>query len=254
MPNAHTHLAAVSDLLRAEVLTGAFPWLGGSSSNEAQAAFLLGAISPDVRVVSGHPREATHFFSIPPEHDRPAHEVMMSTYPDLRDAGALQPSHAAFVAGYITHLIMDQVWLEVVVMPGLFIDGQVWGIRHPNWRLYSILMTWLEYRSARQLQPAMTDCLARALPDRWLPFVEDRHLAHWRDHVVEMIRTDGARRTSEIFAQTNHLSAAELEAIVLSDDRMADEAYAFVSPERLAQFDSDTAQRSLDAVMQYLQT
>jgi len=249
MPNAHTHLAAVADLLNQPELTAEVPWL---NNDEAQSAFLLGAIGPDARAVSGQPREATHFFNIPPEDNVLAQDVMLRSYPILHPAVSLTPARAAFVAGYITHLVMDQTWLEVVVMPGLFIDGLTWGTRHPNWRLYSILMTWLEYRAAAQLSKQTAASLAHAQPDSWLPFVQDRHLVQWRDHVVNMIRTEGAQRTSVIFAQTNNLSAQELEDIVLSEAQMAEQAYPTVAPECLAEFETTTARRSLAAVLNYL--
>jgi hypothetical protein len=249
MPNAHTHLAAVADLLNQPELTVAVPWI---SNNEPQSAFLLGAIGPDARAVSGQPREATHFFNIPPEDNALAQDVMLRSYPILHLAASLTPARAAFVAGYMTHLVMDQTWLEVVVMPGLFIDGLAWGTHHPNWRLYSILMTWLEYRAAARLRKEIAPSLASAQPDSWLPFIQDRHLVQWRDHVVNMIHTEGARRTSVIFAQTNNLTAQELEDIVLSEARMAEQAYPTLAPDRLAEFEATTARRSLAAILQYL--
>jgi hypothetical protein len=250
MPNAHTHLAAVTDLLGEPALRQAAPWLAEDAA--ARSAFLLGAISPDVRTVSGQAREATHFFTIPPTSSTEGPDAMLAAYPDLNPAASLNPVRAAFVAGYITHLVMDQTWLEVVVMPGLFVDGLTWGVHHPNWRLYSILMTWLEYRAAPRVQPETAGYLGSALPDHWLPFVEDEHLIKWRDHVIRMMQGVGPRRTSEIFARSNDMSPDELEALVLSEDRMAAEAYPTVAPDRLATFEADTARRSLDAVLRYL--
>src|SRR5574341_1617964 len=145
MPNAQTHLAAVCDLLDRPAIRDEFPWLAEDS---ARAAFLLGAVSPDARAVSGQPREATHFFLIPFADDRPAQEVMLATYPDLSRAGKLSREQSAFIAGYITHLVMDQTWVESVVMHGLFVEGARWGTHHPQWRTYCILMTHLEYQAA----------------------------------------------------------------------------------------------------------
>src|SRR5688572_7517215 len=102
MPNAHTHLAAVNDLLSDSDLLNAASWL---HDPEAQAAFLLGSISPDVRVISGQKREATHFFDIPPVDNTAAQDAMLAAYPTLHAAQCLSRTQAAFVAGYITHLV-----------------------------------------------------------------------------------------------------------------------------------------------------
>jgi hypothetical protein len=217
-----------------------------------QAAFLLGTISPDARVVSGHTREATHFIPIPPLPGMLAQNMMLDAWPELRPQSVVRQAQAAFVAGYMAHLIMDQTWLDVVVLPGLFIDGIDWNTRHPNWRLYSILMTWLEYQAAARLQSSITALLATAMPERWTPFLEDRHLIQWRDHVVQTIKTDGARRTSQIFARSNNLTAEEMESIVLSKERMAHEVYPIIPLERLQQFEDETDRRTQEAVIAYL--
>src|SRR3970040_835933 len=41
-----------------------------------RAEFLFGNVAPDVQTVSGQPRAATHFFSVPLDSGRPAHQVM----------------------------------------------------------------------------------------------------------------------------------------------------------------------------------
>lgn len=249
MPNAQTHLAAVCALLARPPIQAAFRWL---ADEQARAAFLLGAISPDVRALSGQAREETHFFVIPPDDPRPAQAVMLERWPALRDTSTLQRPHAAFVAGYITHLVMDQVWVEQVVMPALFINGQAWGTDHPGWRLYGILMTYLEYRASDRIPAGTLSTLAKAEPHNWLPFVSDYYLAAWRDRVVHVARAGGARRLSALFAGSSGMTADELEAIVLSDERMQAEAFSIVARERLVAFEREAEERSVGAVLEYL--
>jgi hypothetical protein len=249
MPSAQTHLAAARDLLASSFVEQALPWLG---SGEARSAFLLGTISPDVRAISGHPREATHFFAIPPADARPAPQVMFDRWPTLGDAPALGAVRAAFVAGYATHLIMDQAWVEIIVMPNLFIDGLAWGTDHPNWRLYSLLMTYIEYQAADRFHESTITYMQRAEPQGWLPFVQDRHLVEWRDRVIATIRGGGARLVSRMFARSNNLPPGALDAIVLSEERMAAEVYPVVPRQRLQQFEAESARRSRDTVLSYL--
>lgn len=249
MPNSQTHLASVWNLLAQPPLHAAFPWL---AEDAVRAACLLGAISPDVRAFSGHPREETHFFDIP-MGERLGHERLLSEWPELADASALGQTHAAFVAGYMTHLIMDQCWVEMVVMPGLFVKGLDWDTNHPNWRLYSLLMTYLEYRAAERMPERAVDLLARAEPDGWLPFVGDRALAEWRDHVVSIIQRGGPRRISRMFAESIGVSPAQMEAIVLSEARMAEEAFRTIPREQVLAFEAEAQRRSQVAVVDYLQ-
>ncbi len=249
MPNSQTHIVAVYELLAQPPIRSAFPWL---AEHGVQAAFLLGAIGPDVRALSGHSREATHFFDIPPTDPRLAHEIMFETWPKLGHVAALDRDHVAFVAGYVTHLIMDQTWVEMIVMPHLFINGLRWGTHHPNWRVYSLLMTYLEYQAAACFPAEATAQLAQAAPRNWLPFVEDQHLEKWRDHVVAHIVEGGARRISHFFAHSNGLSPEELEMIVASEERMDNEAFGIVPRERLIAFSREAARRSQNVVLAYL--
>jgi hypothetical protein len=249
MPNAETHLAAACDLLAEPDITQAYAWLNGDGS---RAAFLMGAISPDARAISGQAREATHFFTIPPADERPAPAVMCSDWPVIAVATQLSAPGAAFIAGYMTHLIMDQAWVTRVVMPGLYIAGMEWGLHHPNWRLYCILMTYLEYRAAARLPVDATQQLASAQPDGWLPFVTDHYLTEWAGRVTKLIAGGGPRRVSSSLSQSCGLDPAQMEAIVLSEAAMAREAYPSVSREQLLAFEAETARLCSDQIMTYL--
>jgi hypothetical protein len=248
MPNAQTHLVSACDLIARPAVLNAFPAL---AEDIVQSAFLLGSISPDVRALSGHRREETHFFDIPLSDPEPADQHLFAAYPELADSAALPAEQAAFIAGYVTHLVMDETWLKIVVMPGLFIEGAVWGTHHPNWWVYSLLMTYLEYRAADRLCDTALPGLKAAAPNHWLPFVTDRDLARWRDHVAEMISGGGARLISAMFAHTNGISPEELEAIVLDNDRMQQEAFQTVSPGQIDTFQAATDRRSEAAILAY---
>lgn len=252
MPNAQTHMASVYDLLEDSGLTSAYPWLTGEAE---KSAFFLGAISPDVRIVSGHSREETHFFAIEPdglhlEAPTPA-QAMVATWAELADPHRLGSERAAFVAGYMTHLMMDIVWVEHIVMKGIYIPGEQWSTRHPNWRLYSLLMTYLEYRAAERVPAGCEAWLKSPAPDQWLPFVADKDLLAWRDHVVERIE-GGTRLISAMFAWSNGLTADILENIVLSEEQMADEVFVTIPKQSVLLFEQEATARSAEVVAAYL--
>jgi hypothetical protein len=249
MPNSQTHLLCASALLSDLRSLPETAWLG---QNDAQAAFLLGSISPDVRAVSGQSREATHFFTIPFSDDRSAQITMLDEYPQVARTRVSDPVQAAFVAGYFTHLIMDQTWVEQVVMHTLFIEGEAWGIYHPNWRTYALLMAYLEYQSAAQLPPNTSEQMRSASPHQWLPFVLDNHLELWCEHVSNLIQSGGARALSMMLARSCRMTPDELEAIVLSPSQMADQAFHTVPSEKLAAFQSETTRRCRASVLEYL--
>jgi hypothetical protein len=177
---------------------------------------------------------------------------MLARWPQIKDVSNLPHPQAAFIAGYITHLVMDQTWVEMIVLPGLFIKGMEWNIQHPNWRLYSLLMTYMEYQAAEHIPDGTLDLMAQAEPDHWLPFIHDHYLSDWRDHVVDRIKRGGPKLVSTMFARSNSMTSQELEAIILSEERMAEEVYTVVSHERLLAFETEANRRSHEAVLHYL--
>jgi hypothetical protein len=248
MPNVQTHLAAASILITRPSVREIAPWLFEDSP---RSAFMLGAISPDVRGISGHTREQTHFFTIPPEDDRSPDVVMLGAWPQLGSKGDLTTDQKAFIAGYMTHIIMDQVWVEQVVMKGLFLQGAEWGIRHPNWRLYAILMTHMEYNAASHLASSIVGDLQTARPVHWMPFIKDRHLAEWRDRIAGAIQEGGARLISTPLVKTCGMTMDQMEAIILSAQQMETQAFATIPRQRLLDFETETASRSEAAILNY---
>ena len=188
MPSAATHLAASLNLLKDPALNAR----QRLTSAAEQGAFLFGSVSPDVRVVSGLTREETHFYNIPISSEMPAAQALLDTHPTLADVNQLPAPHAAFIAGYLTHLIMDETWLEVVVMPHIFIDQATWNSDHPNYRLYSLLMIHLAEESARHITPRTVKLIQACQPQNWLPFASDHNLTEWRDRVSIFIEENSA--------------------------------------------------------------
>jgi hypothetical protein len=245
MPNAATHLVAAWNLLERE------PLRESAAEPDARAAFLLGAISPDVKAISGATREATHFYTIPPDGVS-APCAMMAAHASLAHSRALAPTHAAFVAGYLSHLVMDEVWLQEIVMPYIYVDRAGWGPSHPRFRLYSYLMVYLERRGVAVLDSEAPRLLLQAEPDGWLPFVAERFLRAWRDQVAEQITVGGAALVTRYFAEMSGMTMEEMAAITSSEARMAEVVYPIVPRACIEAFQRRTFERNLEVIGGYL--
>jgi hypothetical protein len=248
MPAALTHLAAANDLLTDPKLSSRL----GARVQARRAAFLLGNIGPDVRAVSGLAREATHFFGIPPSGNESSHHRLLERWPGLADASRLAPEHAAFVAGYIAHLVMDEAWADLIVMRFIYTQGIRWGRDHPGFRLYSLLMLYLDTAAAAHLPPDTGEVLAEARPDGWLPFASDADLAAWRDHVAVQARDEGVGLVTRMFAKIMGVSPEELSDVVASEARMQAEVFERVPRRELDRFQRTTHARSRQALCGYL--
>jgi hypothetical protein len=81
--------------------------------------YLLGATAPDVRIITERPRIETHFFDLGTGNMGDGVAGLFAAYPELRSP--VSNVQAAFVAGYLTHLVADEIW--IVSMYRRYFDG-----------------------------------------------------------------------------------------------------------------------------------
>lgn len=228
MPTPFTHLAVAAELLE----RGGLPPAVG----EALPAFLLGNIAPDVQVLSGQTREATHFFPVPLDDAPPAQVVLLKQYAGLAPLGALPPAQAAFMAGYLAHLVFDQLWVRLIFEP-VFGPDRPWGQGFQE-RLYlhNVLRAHWDGLDLARLGPAVARDLADAVPRGWLPFVSDAHLAAWRDVVAGQLGAAGGSRTVEVFAERMGADPAALAALLASPAEMERRLFCRLAPGALDEY------------------
>jgi hypothetical protein len=209
MPTPFTHLATVTEILDHPGLTGeARAALAGELP-----AFLLGNIAPDVQTLSGQTREATHFFPVPLDGGPPAAERLLARHPGLAQPGSLPPAQAAFLAGYLAHLVLDELWVADIFEP-VFGPDRAWGTFRERLYLHNVLRALWDAADHARLGPGTAEDLLAAEPAGWLPFVTDPHLRAWRNLVAGQLGP-GAARTVEVFAErmnTDPRALAELLA------------------------------------------
>lgn len=213
--------------------------------------FYFGNTAPDVQVVSGQPREATHFSTLPPSDPRPSHEIMFAAHPELARPDALPQARAAFLAGYIAHLMLDELWMKNIFYP-YFGRGASWGqdLRE-RLVLHNVLRTHLDFEDLPRLGNGTGRALQRATPDRWLPFTEDHYLILWRDEIAGQLAPGAPVRTVEVFARRMGISPDEFEAL-LAPEVVAERIFRHIAPDQLAAFRQEGLERSIALIGAYL--
>ncbi|MER3513972.1 MAG: hypothetical protein C4310_05910 [Chloroflexota bacterium] len=213
--------------------------------------FYFGNTAPDVQVVSGQPREATHFSALPPTDPRPSYEVMFAAYPALARPEAMPEARAAFLAGYIAHLLLDDLWMQRIFYP-YFGRNATWGqdLRE-RLVLHNILRTHLDFEDLPALNNGTGRLLQSARPYRWLPFTEDRYLVLWRDEIAAQLAPGAPVRTVEVFARRMGIPTEEFAAL-LAPEVIAERIFSRLAPEQLAAFRQEGLERSIALIGEYL--
>jgi hypothetical protein len=221
VPTPFYHLSLAEDLLQHPAL----PEDVRHFLHDYRCVFLFGNTAPDVQVVSGQPRQLTHFFSLPIQNgDPPAWELLLSEYPQLADAQQIPASQAAFLAGYLCHLQSDWIWVKEIFAP-VFGPQCTWGTFSQRLYLHNVLRAYLDIRILPELRTGVDVCLSQIQPRGWLPFVDDHYLINWRNLLSPQLQPGATTQTVEVFSLRQGVSAPEFHALLDSEERMQLEVF-----------------------------
>ena len=248
MPTPVMHLALAEDILRGDVLPPAVRRL----LVQQRGSFLLGHTVPDVQTISGQARDETHFYTIPRTTDHPAYETFFDAYPRLSRPETLPQAQAVFIAGYIAHLLLDELWLNDVFLR--YFMEQEWASLRERLFLHNVLRTWMDSRDQQRLDGSVAVALREAEPHGWLPFVGDEHLRAWRDWLVEQLGPAHSVQTAEVFAQRMGVPVAEVEAVLRSPQQMEARVFGRTSPAVLQSFHDTGYERSVTFINWYTES
>jgi len=221
MPTPVQHLVIANAILAKSSL----PERARAFLNAQRAEFLFGNVAPDVQTVSGQPRAATHFFNVPLDSSRPAHEVMFEAHTYLSEPGRLPAAQAAFLAGYVVHLLLDVMWVRDIFQP-IFGPDAGWSTFHDRLFLHNVLRAWCDRRDQAGLAGNAGASLAAVTPKRWLPFTGDRYLRQWRDALVEQLTPGATIRTVQVFAERGRIDPLAFERVLESEDELNDRIFS----------------------------
>ncbi len=240
----HTAIAKnVADELRLSLL------------DDERGSLYIGATAPDIRVVTRWERERTHFFDLNNFDEQDGVAAFFEAYPAL--AGAIEPPTRAFVAGYLTHLIMDERWISSVYRPYFGERSPLGGDLRANIMDRALQFSMdCDRRQDAEFMAHVVDSVARCDLAFDIGFIDADSLSQWQGVVTDMMnRTPdwdrfrhGARR---------HLGYAEgagdeFEEMVRSIPDLVDETLRYLTVQRVEDFLREAEDRSLSAVREYL--
>lgn len=209
MPTPFQHLNYARILLE----TPGLPAAVRERLQHKAGAFFLGSTAADVQSLTGQPRPLTHFFTVPPTDHTRAEVALLRTYPQLADPNALTPDHAAFLSGYLLHLVWDQRWAQDIYLRYYWhCDDEplICAVKHNALR---VLLD-RQAESTLQEHPTILTALHNVQPGEWLPFVAATTLQAWQEWIVEQLAQPGTAQTAAVFAARNGVAVEQLEQAV----------------------------------------
>jgi hypothetical protein len=231
-----------------------------SHLDEERGALYLGSTAPDIRIITRWDRRVTHFFNLSNFEEQSGIRSLFARHPELAEPAKLQPQSVSFIAGYLTHLAMDEAWINQVYRP-------FFGERSPMGGdiRASIMDRALQYeldrarREDRPLIEHILQAIARVELGLDISFLDDETLGRWREVVLDVVNhpPDWERFR---YVAGRHLrqpvSEDEEAAAVVEFMRdlpgLVEETVRYLTPERIDFFVEASKKEGAEVVRQYL--
>jgi hypothetical protein len=244
----HTVIAKeVADRLRHRVL------------DEERGNLYLGSTAPDIHVITRWERGRTHFFDLSNFDEQSGVASLFEAYPRLRKPGDLSAATSAFVAGYLTHLVMDDLWINTIYRPFFGDRSPMGGDVRAN-----IMDRALQFSLDRreridpELMAHILNEIARSnlAPD--VEVIDGETLGRWKHIVLDVVNhpPDWERFR---YVASRHLRAAGIESpaqfqeFLRSLPDLVDETLRYLGEKRLRKFKKRSVEESMAAVKEYLE-
>lgn len=245
MPTPFYHLGVAFELIQR------YP--AAKELQEEAGSFLLGNTAPDVQVISGQTREATHFFSVPIADGAHAPwEKLLEQHPSLADHEEDDSSKIIFLAGYLCHLLADWIWVRSIFQP-YFGPGQGWATFSLRLYLHNVLRANMDLEAIDGLPADTGDMLTNTHVNDWLPFVSEAHLNEWQQYLVHQLQPGSSVETVDVFAARHGTDPGEFGTIVISETFLQEKIFTHMPRARLTEYRSRVIKSSLALLEKYFE-
>lgn len=232
--------------------------LGDAGVLDNLGTYLLGATAPDIRVITREDRQVTHFFDLSIDEEQDSVGAFLSANDHLVDPSTLNPDTRGFVAGYISHLVMDEVYITRVYREYFRQHEEMGGEIRAN-VMDRLLQFDLErtYGNDPDLSNSICTALSCTLENVNVGFIEAETLEQWRGVTKDVAERnmDWERMRGMI---ANHLRRAgmdigdEADEFLDSLPALLDETIAHVTNAEVDGFIERSLEAAAGAVEAYL--
>lgn len=222
--------------------------------NEHMGCYLLGSTAPDVRVITRKGREPYHFASLDFKEVGAGIAGLLAQHPDL--AATEHPTTRSFMAGYMTHLTLDETWITRMYRPLFGVDG-VFETEAKGAVMDRVMQMELDSLALEQLD-VLKSHLASFAGGVEIPFIDGGTLAEWHDWVTEFVSREFTWERLRFMAMRITRGDESHPAHAIADDFIRgmpdtlDVLHETVPTERLVEFKRDAIADMARVVAEHL--
>ncbi len=213
--------------------------------------FLLGSVAPDLSSIDGLRRDETHFFALPPQPHQCGPFNLLRRYPQFAHTCHLSAASAAFISGYLAHLLADEIWLWRIFVP-YFVLGMTGDNAQDKLMIHNAIRTYIDRDDRATLDAATRVELSNSTAIDVLPFVSPRSLTMWKQMLCTQLVSGAAMRTLEVFARQIGVTPQALENCLNEELTRPNEVFRVIVPHLLSEYQREVIHASKNLVTRYL--
>ncbi len=223
-----------------------------------RGSYLLGATTPDIRLLTRQDRYSTHYFDLAGPDHQDSVRGFLAEHGEFLEPASLNDETRAFIAGYISHLVMDEQYITRVYRRFFAQHDALGGTIRAN-VMDRLLQFDLDrtYGNDPQLKHELSEALACAVENLEVGFIETETLEKWRD-----LAADVAQRTMDWNRMrvmiSNHLRFSGIEegealgSFLDSLPQLLDETVSHITNAEIDAFVRHSTEAACAAVEMYL--
>ena len=218
----------------------------------------LGSTAPDIRVLTRWERQRTHYFDIHNFEEQYSVQAFLEANPALADAGGLDPRTTAFIAGYLSHLVTDEMWIGAIYRPYFGERSPLGGTLRANIMDRALQFSMdADVRSDEDLMLHVMQSVAGCDLDLAIDFIDRDTLNRWHEVISDFVRQQPdwerfrtrARRHLEESGQT---ADGEVDELAKSLPEIVDETLRYLSRARLDEVMGESLVASVRVIKEYV--
>ena len=223
--------------------------------NENMGCYLLGSTAPDVRVITRKGRQPYHFAPLDFDEVGAGVAGLYAEHPQLAETE--HGPTRSFMAGYMTHLTLDETWITRMYRPLFGVDG-VFETETEGAVMDRVMQMELDTLAIERLD-VLKSHLASFDGGVELPFIDGDTLSEWHEWVTDFVSRDFAWERLRFMARRISRGDESHPAHAIADDFVRgmpdtlDRLHETVPAEKLVEFKRDAIADMARVVAEHLE-
>ena len=184
--------------------------------------YLLGSTAPDIRVITKQDRSFYHFVKLDFDGVGDGIRNMQSFHPQLNYLKEKDSHTRSFMAGYASHLILDETWITTMFRP-FFSDVNLFGDRNQGLILDRALQMQLDKSYWKTLEQNLAHVESCEI-EVDVEFLREEPLKEWQKWISTLLNREFSWDRLEFMANRIAKGNSQHPVVDLAKDFIADPA------------------------------